>query len=59
MLEVLQTKLKKKELKLFTVETIEYATQKAAIEAKNKKVDKQKANNKTNWQKMGEWRNEG
>ncbi|CAL2266311.1 unnamed protein product [Prunus armeniaca] len=47
-----------KELKLFTVDTIEEATMKAiAIEAKNKRTDKKddrsKPINKTDWQKNG------
>ncbi|CAL2259851.1 unnamed protein product [Prunus armeniaca] len=54
----------RKELKLFTVDTIEDATMKAiAIEAKNKRTDKKddrsKPVNKTDWQKKGKQSNEG
>ncbi|CAL2244416.1 unnamed protein product [Prunus armeniaca] len=54
----------RKELKLFTVDTIEEATVKAiAIEAKNKKTDKKddrsKPVNKTDWQKKGNQSKEG
>ncbi|CAL2256726.1 unnamed protein product [Prunus armeniaca] len=53
-----------KELKLFTVDTIEEATVKAiAIEAKNKRTDKRddrsKPVNKTDWQKKGKQSKEG
>ncbi|TXG50795.1 hypothetical protein EZV62_023319 [Acer yangbiense] len=49
----------RKELKLFTVETIEDATVKAiAIESKNKRIDKrdekQSSSNKNDWKKTGE-----
>ncbi|CAL8994908.1 unnamed protein product [Prunus brigantina] len=54
----------RKELKLFTVDTIEEATVKAiAIEAKNKRTDKKddrsKPVNKTDWQKKGKQSKEG
>ncbi|CAL9019205.1 unnamed protein product [Prunus brigantina] len=54
----------RKELKLFTVDTIEETTVKAiAIEAKNKRIDKKddrsKPVNKNDWQKKGKQRKEG
>ncbi|CAL2266527.1 unnamed protein product [Prunus armeniaca] len=54
----------RKELKLFTIDTIEEATVKAiAIEAKNKRTDKKddklKLVNKTDWQKKGKQSKEG